>query len=264
MTEAKQVLDRGVGTDLQRVSILFGLCSATTLMARLQQAFNLSHQIIDISERQEDPTHRLVAYRMLGTNRYFAGQHHDALESLQNGKKYRDPYRQRALSYRFGWDPSLAILSFEGLVRLSLGLLDSAARVSELVMSELPNHGHATTIASATFCAKTWPELVLGDLERLEHDSAKLAAYCTDKKVEQIRLLASFHCAYARAMREPTEDNIAAQRCALDAVRRSGGVIGSSLNISNLAEVSLVAGDWKRAEADLADGFAFVEQSGEQ
>src|SRR5262249_42865765 len=54
------------------------------------------------------------------------------------------------------------------------------------------------------------------------------------------------------------------QRCALDAVRRSGGVIGSSLNISNLAEVSLVAGDWKRAEADLADGFAFVEQSGEQ
>src|SRR5262249_1122874 len=85
LAEAKQVLDRGVGTDLQRVSILFGLCSATTLMARLQQAFNLSHQIIDISERQEDPTHRLVAYRMLGTNRYFAGQHHDALESLQNG-----------------------------------------------------------------------------------------------------------------------------------------------------------------------------------
>jgi class 3 adenylate cyclase len=264
MTEAKQALDRGVGTDLQRVSILFGLCSATTLMARLQQAFNLAHQIIDISERQEDPTHRLVAYRMLGTNRYFAGQHHDALESLQNGKKYRDPYRQRALSYRFGWDPSLAILSFEGLVRLSLGLLDSAARVSELVMSELPNHGHATTIASATFCAKTWPELVLGDLEGLEHDSAKLAAYCTEKKVEQIRLLASFHCAYARAMRDPTEHNIAAQRFALDAVRRSGGVIGSSLNISNLAEVSLVAGDWKRAEADLADGFAFVEQSGEQ
>jgi class 3 adenylate cyclase len=264
MTEAKQVLDRGVGTDLQRVSILFGLCSATTLMARLQQAFELAHQIIEISERQGDPTHRLVAYRMLGTNQYFAGQHCEALQSLQNGKEYRDPHRQRALSYRFGWDPGLAILSFEGLVRLSLGLLDSAARVSQQVMRELSNHGHATTIASATFCAKTWPKLVLGDLEGLERDSAELAAYCAERKVEQIRLLASLHHAYARAMRDPTKNNIAAQRAALNAVRSSGGVVGSSINISNLIEVSLIAKDWERAEADLADGFTFVEQSGEQ
>ncbi len=264
MTEAKHLLDRGVGTDLQRVSILFGLCSATTLMARVQPAFDLAHQIIEVAERQDDPTYRLVAYRMLGTNQYFAGQHRAALESLQNGRKYRDPNRQRALSYRFGWDPSLAILGFEGLVRLSLGLLDGAARINEQVRAELSNHGHAATIASATFCVTTWPELVLRDLEGLERDSAELATYCAEKKVEQIRLLASFHWAFARAMRDPTKDNIAAQRAALDAVRSAGGHVGTSLNISNLAEVSLMAGDWERAEADLADGFAFVEQSGEQ
>ena len=34
-------------------------------------------------------------------------------------------------------------------------------------------------------------------------DSAELAAFCTEKKVEQIRLLASLHYAYARVMREP-------------------------------------------------------------
>jgi predicted ATPase len=65
-------------------------------------------------------------------------------------------------------------------------------------------------------------------------------------------------------MRAPTGDNIAAQRAALDAVRSSGGNVGTSLNICNLVEVSLIVGDWTRAEADLADGFAFVEQSGEQ
>jgi class 3 adenylate cyclase len=264
MTEAKRVLDRGAGTDLQRVSILFGLCSATTLMARMRSAFELAHQIIEVSERQEDPTYRLVAYRMLGTNQYFAGQNREALQSLQHGKRYRDPHRQRVLSYRFGWDPSLAILSFEGLVRLSLGLLDSAARISEQVRAELSNHGHATTIASATFCVTTWPELVLGDLEGLERDSTKLVAYCVEKKVEQIRLLANFHCAFARAMRDTTTDNIAAHRSALDAVRSAGGNVGNSLAISNLAEVSLRAGDWERAEADLAEGFAFVKHSGEQ
>ncbi len=264
MTEAKRVLDRGVGTDIQRVSILFGLCSATTLLARMQPAFELAHQIIEVSERQDDPIHRVVAYRMLGTNQFFAGQHREALRSLENGKKYRDPHRQRALSYRFGWDPSLAILAFEGLVRLSLGLIDSAARISEQVRTELSNHCHAATVASATFCVTTWPELVLGDLAGLERDSGELVAYCADKKVEQIRLLAKFHYAFARAMRDPTDDNIAVQRAALDAVRSAGGYVGNSLNICNLVEVSLIAGDRERAESDLADGFAFVQQSGEQ
>jgi predicted ATPase len=148
-------------------------------------------------------------------------------------------------------------------VRLSLGLLDSAAQLSEQVRAEVSSHGHATTIASATFCAGTWPQLVLGDLEALERDSAELAAYCAEKKVEQIRLLASYHYAYARAMREPVEANIAAHRAALDGVRSAGGLIASSLLLCNLAEASLMAGDVARAGADLEDGFAFVEQSGE-
>jgi tetratricopeptide (TPR) repeat protein len=263
LTAAKLLLDRGVGTDLQRVSILFGLCSATTLMARTEPAFELAGQIIEISERQNDPAHQLIAYRMRGTNQYFAGQNREALVSFQTGRKHFDPHRHQSLGFRFSWDPGLAILSFEGLVRLSLGQFDCAARLRAQVMAELPNHNHATTIASATFCAKTWSELVLGDIDSLEHDSAELAAYCAEKKVERIRLLATLHHAYARAMHLPTSDNMAAQRAAFQAVRSSGGVVGSSLIICNLAEVCLKAGDWDQAAADLADGFVFVEQSGE-
>jgi class 3 adenylate cyclase len=263
LTAAKRLLDRGIGSDLQRASILFGLCSATTLRAQMEPALDLARQIIEVAERQHDPTYQLVAYRMLGTNQFYAGHNREALESLQKGKQYRDPGRQRALSYRFGWDPSLAVLCFEVLVRLSLGLLDSAAQIAEQVRTELSDHSHATTIASATFCAGTWPKVVLGDLEALERDSAALAVYCAEKKVEQIRLLASYHHAYARAMRQPVGKNIAAHRAARDAVRSAGGLGGSSLILSNLAEASLMAGDLAAAEADLKDGFAHVAQSGE-
>jgi class 3 adenylate cyclase/tetratricopeptide (TPR) repeat protein len=264
MTEAKRLLDRGVGTNLQRVSILFGLCSATTLMSRMQAALDLARQIIDLAEGQDDPTYRLVAYRMLATNQYYAGQHKEALDSLQKGKTYREPSRQRTLSYRFGWDPSLAIVCFEILVRLSLGLLDSAAEISARVHGEISSHTHATTVASAKFCAGIWPQMILGDIEALERDSAALAAYCADRQVEQIRLLARYHQAYARAMREPNEANIAAHRAARDGVLSAGGFSGSSLIISNLAEVSLKTGNLDRAKADLEEGFAFVEQSGER
>jgi class 3 adenylate cyclase/predicted ATPase len=264
LTAAKQLLDRGIGTDLQRVSVLFGLCSATTLRAQMDQAHDLAHQIIEVAERQHDPTYQLVAYRMLGTNQFYAGRNREALESLQRSKQYRDPGRQRALSYRFGWDPSLAVLCFEVLVRLSLGLLDSAAQLGEQVQTELKGHSHATTIASVTFCAGTWPKSVLGDIEALERDSAGLAAYSGEKRVEQIRLLASFHHAYACALREPVETNISAHRAAADAVRSAGGLSGGSMILCNLAEASLMAGDLAAAQADLRNGFAFVEQSGER
>jgi predicted ATPase len=263
LNAAKQLLDTGIGTDLQRVSILFCLCAATTVTAQLKQALELAHQIIEVAERQNDPTYQLLGHRMLGTIQLYAGRNREALESMQRGRKYRDPRRQRELSYRFGWDPGLAVLCFEVLARLSLGHLDSAAQISAEVRTELLSHGHATTVATAKFCAGTWPMLVLGDLEGLERESATLAAECAEKRVEQIRLLANLHSAYARAMRDPIEKNITSHRAALLAVREAGGIIGYSIHISNLAEALLMAGDWAGAEAALEDGFAFVEQSGE-
>ena len=264
LAAAKQLLDRGIGTDLQHVSILYGLCSASTLTARLKQARDFAHQIIEVAERQDDPTYRVVGYRQLGTLQFYAGQNREALQSLQKGNQHRDPRRQRALGYRFSWDQGVATLSFEVLVRLSLGLLDSAAQLSEQVRTELLSHRHATTVASATFSSQTWPKLVLGDLEGLERESAELAAYCADKRVEQIRLLASYHYAYARAMREPVESNIAALRATLEALRKSGGNAGNSIIKCNLAEALLAAGDLAGAAAALEEGLAFVEQSGER
>ena len=264
LADAKQLLDRGIGTDLQRVSILYGLCSATTLTAKLKQALDFAHQIIEVAERQDDPTYRVVGYRQLGTLQFYAGQNREALQSLRRGDNYRDPRQQRALGYRFSWDQGIAILSFEVLVRLWLGLFDSAAQLSEQVRIELLSHGHATTVASATFCSRTWPAQVLGDLERLERDSAELVAYCTEKRVEQIRLLSSLHQAYARAMREPIETNLSSFRATVGALRKSGGNAGSSIIMGNLAESLLAAGDPAGAETALEEAYAFVEQSGER
>jgi predicted ATPase len=261
---AKRLLDRGIGSDLQRVSMLYGLCSSTTLTARLKQALDFAHQIIEVAERQNDPAYQLVGHRQLGTLQFYAGNFREALANLQKGYSYCDARRQKALSYRFGWDQGIATLSFEVLARLSLGLLDSAARVREQVLSELATHGHATTIASATFCVTVWPEFALRDIEALERDGAELAAYCAEKKVEQIRLLAGLLSACASAMRGPTESRIDSIGKALVALRQSGGNTGNSIILSNIAEAFLMVGDRAGAASALQDGFAFVEQSGEQ
>ena len=264
MMAAKQLLDRGIGTDLQRVSVLYGLCAGTTLASRLEEALAFAREIIEVAERLDDPAYRVLGYRQLATIQFYGGQNREALASLQRGYAHRDQQRQRALSYRFGWDQGIAILSFEVLVRISLGLLDSAARIRDQVLAELSGHSHATTIASATFCVRTWPQLALHELPELERDTAALAHFCAEKKVEQIRLLTTVHHAYARAMREPGPANIAELRRTLDALRRSGGNTGNSIMLSNLAEAELAAGDLDAAQAALSDGFAFVAQSGER
>jgi len=261
---AKQLVDRGIGTDLQRVSVLYGLCSSSTLMASLEQALDFAHQIIELADLQNNPAYQLVGHRQLGTLQFYAGNLRDALANLQKGSTYRDQRRQKTLSYRFGWDQGLATLSFEVLVRLSLGLLDSAARLSEQVLIEIESHGHAATIASARFCVTVWPQFALRDVETLERDGAELAAYCAEKKVEQIRLLAGLLSACAGAMREPTARRIDFIRRALVALRQSGGNTGNSIMLSNIAEAFLMVGDLAGAEGALQNGFAFVEQSGER
>ena len=58
--------------------------------------------------------------------------------------------------------------------------------------------------------------------------------------------------------------NIAAVYTAIAARRQSGGRVGESRYLSQLAEASPMAGEWAGAGAALQEGFAFVEQFGER
>jgi predicted ATPase len=131
------------------------------------------------------------------------------------------------------------------------------------VWAELPSHGHAGAVAFSTFFCKVWPEFVLGDHEACERRCAELVAYCIEKKVEPVRTVGVVHHARARAAHEPSGQNIAALRAAIDAWRQSGGGLGQSAFIAGLAEALLASGDLIGAEAALQEGFAYVEQSGE-
>jgi class 3 adenylate cyclase len=263
-TEAKRLLDAGVGTDLHRFSVLFGLCLTNLMGGRPELALDVARQMVEVAERQHDTTYQMVGHRLVGTMHVFMGQPRAALESLRLAERYRDPIQQKLLSYRFGTDPGLAVLCFKIWALMFLGLPDQAARISEQALAELPGHGHAQTVALCNFWATVFPESTFGDLEACERHSAELFAYCADKRVEQFRLFGAIFHSHARAMREPTAENVAAIRAAIDAERRSGARLMEPIFFENLAEASLMAGELAGAEAALQEGFAFVEQSGER
>jgi class 3 adenylate cyclase len=263
-TKAKRSIDAGVGTDLQRFSVLHGLCMAAWYAGQMEPALLLARQIVEIADRQDDAAYRLVGYRLLGAIQALTGKHRESLESLQRAEQYSDPNRQKMLSYRFGFDLGLAVKCRKILALLFLGLHNQAAQVSDQVRAELSGHGHASTVAMCTFRAIVFPEFLLGDFEACERHSAELVAYCADKRVEQFRLFGAIFHAGTRAAREPTEKNIAAIHAATAARRQSGSHVGESQDISLVAEALLTAGDVAGAEAALQEGIALVERSGER
>ncbi len=65
-------------------------------------------------------------------------------------------------------------------------------------------------------------------------------------------------------MLEPTAENAAAIRSAIDAERQTGSRVMEALFLASFAEASVMAGDIFAAEAALQEAFAFAEQSGER
>ncbi len=192
------------------------------------------------------------------------GQNREALKNLQRAVRLRDPSRQKPIGFRFSIDPGLAALCSKIWVLSTLGLHDQAARVRELVRTELPDHKLPGTIALYMQLALAFPELMYGDFEAAERYAAEHVAFCAERKVEQFRLWGGNYQASARAMREPTEENVAALRGAIAANNRSGGYFSDSIFKSYLAETLLMRGEMADAEAALQDAFAFVERSGER
>jgi class 3 adenylate cyclase len=263
LTEAKRLLDSGAGTDLQRFSVLYALWASSLFAARIEPALALARQFVEVAERNDDTTYRLVGYRIIGVMQTSTGQNREALDSLQRAEQYRDPNRPKLFTYRFGTDPDLNVLFGKLWPLVFLGLHDRAARVAEQLQAELSNHKHAATVAVCNFFVQ-WLELLSRDFEACERHSAELVAYCAEKKVEQWRLLAATCHAFARAALQPTGENIAAVRAALGAKNRNGMHMYDSVFVCQLAEALLSADDIPSAEATLREAFAFVEDSGER
>ena len=261
---AKRLLDAGVGDDSLRFFVLGGLYMTPYIAARLESALERAREFVEAAERQDEPYYRLLGYRMLAQMQIAMGQNREALKNLQRAVQLRDPGRKNPIGFRSSIDPGLGMLCSKIWVLSTLGLHDQAARVRELVRSELPDHKLPGTMALYMQLALAWPALMYGDFEAAERYAAEHVAFCVERRVEQFRLWGGNYQASARAMREPTEENVAALRGAIDANNRSGGYFSDSIFKSYLAEALLMRREIAGAEAALQDAFTFVERSGER
>ena len=265
LNDAMALISTGVGTELQKFSVLYGLCSAHHFAGRLHLALNLARQVVESADRQGDPTYKIVGCRLLGTMQFLTGQHIDALETLSRApQRPSDLVRQKILSYRFGWDPDLAVQCYRLQTLFFIGRPDDAKYVSDLMQSELQSHSHPYTIATCRSFSQLWLNAFANNIEDCERYSSELLTYCIDHKVESIRLTASKSLAAARVMREPSRESIIELRYTIADSQRRNVRNYETFFLFRVAQASLLMNDIEGAETAILEAFAHVECGGEQ
>ena len=165
LTAAKRLIDAG-SADLQRFSVLHGLCAANYFAGGMTQALSLAIQIVEVANRQADTTYRIVGYRLLGTMQVLMGEPSEALRGLEDAEQYRNP-TQRSISSWFGIDPGLNVLYWQTMALLLLGRRREAVNLIDQIQSELASHGNAYTVAAGNFYSIVWPDFLFGDPRRV-------------------------------------------------------------------------------------------------
>jgi class 3 adenylate cyclase len=261
----KKILDSGIGTDVQRFSILYGLWAANYVAARIEIAKDLAYQYLEVANRQGDPTFLMISQRIVGAALIAGGQHRDGLRSLQVAYQHYDPARHRPLSYRFGQDIGLSVLCHEVWALWFMGRVKEAANLTEQILAELPSHGHATTIAFCTLYGAIFPYIFVSDFDRAASCAQDLVSYCVDRKMGPHYVVAGKLCiAVARGMHEPTAHNIEAIRSEIRALHQFGVYVLDSPISAAFAQIFLAAEDAEGADAVLEEAIAFAEGSGER
>jgi len=262
--QVKRLLDAGLGTDMQRFSILYGLWAANYVAGRVGVAQELAAQYLIVAERVSDPTYSMIAHRIVGAALIASGHHPEGLAHLIEALANYDPVRHRPLSYRFGQDIGLSALCHQVWALWFAGEIDEANRLGAQILSELSAHGHATTVAFCMLYGGVFPALFARAFETVERLGRELTEYCESRRMGANYASAGRLCsAVANAIRNPATANIPAIR-AEEAILHGYGVyiLESPIN-ALIAELLIAVGDPDSAEAVLQQAIRFVEDTKE-
>ena len=264
LTLVKAMLDTGVGNDIQRFSILYGLWAANYVAARIEIAHGLGREYLDVAARNGDPTFLMIGQRLLGAELIAAGRHREGLRFLEQAEEHYDPVRHRPLSYRFGQDIGLSVLCHKVWALWFLGRCGEANRLSEQILKELPGHGHATTVAFCTLYGAIFPSVFSREFDRTTRYASELVEYCSSHKMGPHYVVAGRLCvAVSRGMKEPTLQVITVIREELEALHKFGVYVLDSPISAAIADIYLRIGDCVRAQSVLEEAIEFAERSGE-
>jgi hypothetical protein len=112
--------------DVALTSVLFGLWSYNLVRGELPKSRDYADEMLQVSSRLSDDGLLVQAQWMSGVTHFFMGQLAAALRAFCASVDHYDPTSHRALAARFGQDPCMSSMCFDGIALWLLGLPEQA------------------------------------------------------------------------------------------------------------------------------------------
>ena len=137
------------GAPGQHYSVLRGLGNLYILRAEFDKANELGRRILELAERERDPSMLLDGHLIVGSTMAFAGQPTEGLDHLEMAIDLFESSPDRVLGSRFGNDPRVACLTTSAFVLLWLGYPDRAVERADAAIAFSDRLAHPYTAAFA-------------------------------------------------------------------------------------------------------------------
>jgi class 3 adenylate cyclase/predicted ATPase len=256
-------LCKQMGETPQLFPVLFRLASFHYLRAELQEAQELSEQVLRLAQTIQDPVLLLWPHLGLGLVLYSLGELLSARAHLEQSIALYNPQKHRPDRFPVvGQDPKVNCLSYASWTLCYLGYPDQARQRIDEALTVAKELSHPFSLAFALNCVAVLHQR-LRDIQTVQERDETLLILPREQGFPLWLAQGTFRRGWVLVEQGRVEEGIGQMRQGLAAYRATGTELGRPVLLASLAEAHGKAGQAEEGVAVLAEALAVVDKTGE-
>jgi class 3 adenylate cyclase/predicted ATPase len=249
--ERARALCGELADDAKVASALAGLSIFYLNRGRLDLGMELAGRVLEIGERADDDTLRLLGHVHLALPDILQTRFTSGLDHAERAIAIYDPDRHRAIAFRVGTDQGVVARCFRGWALFGLGYLDRALESMDDAIALARRLGHPFSIAYAHFFALTlhW---VRGDRPAQRATADAVLAISEEQGFD-------FWTGLGRVYRGAERAVVAGEREAIPEIIEGSLVAGESGNLLGSTPVLACVAEAQRAVGQISDALGTLD-----
>jgi predicted ATPase len=248
-----------IGRTPQIFPALWGLWRCYNGRGALPQVRELGEQLVQLAEREADPTHRMAAHTALGQTLLGLGDYTAAWQHFEQGITLIDQATQRTLVLRHGEAPGVRCLGVAATTLWCLGYPGQAVRRSQEALALAQTLAHPYSLATAEFQAIS-VYAYRRQAPAVQRYADALQTLATAQRFPQWMAHSTFWQGWVLAVQGQGVAGLAQMRQGLAAIVGTGQRVAQPRYLVLLAEAAGHAGQTAEGLRLLAEAWATLEE----
>jgi predicted ATPase/DNA-binding winged helix-turn-helix (wHTH) protein len=247
----------------QLFPVLFNLRSFYLVRGEIMRAHELSKQLLNLAQTENDTDHLIEAHLALGNSSALLGILVPGRIQFEQALQLYDPKQHRSHISLYGLDPAVFCLARISWLLWHLGFPDQALQRIEETINLAKEVRHPQSLAVALLHAS--------DIQYFRHEwrSAQLSAeevakLCAEHGFAGLLGQADTHAGQAVARRGYPEEGMAQVQKGLNAMQAAGGVLFQAYFLGSLARACGAAGRSGDGLKAVAEAHTIISKTGER